>query len=379
MAALGLEPGAARRGLLDDFNTQLLPFWMGEGVRMPSGLAVEACSAAGHPWENAPVRLRVQTRQIGVAAQALLAGHPATSIHHLNRMVAALVGSFKMAPGRYARSVKQDGGWLDESFSLYDHGFVMYALAWAAPVLGDALLDEAEAVWRLLETHFAHPGGGFCEEGEPAKLRQQNPHMHLVEACLQAAAADKSGAEAWPARARRLIGFVVDRFGRGDGSLAEYTGDGAPRRLTHIREPGHHWEWIWLIGQAQRLGLAAPPGFCEGLAGFARRFGFDEATGLVLDTVLPSGARLSTTARLWPQCEALRCLTHTDPARADALAARIRTRFLRPAPRGCWLDRVAVDGPPLTSDRIPASTLYHLAGAVHAVGDSLQSKASPPS
>src|SRR3546814_14289476 len=77
-------------------------------------------------------------------------------------------------------------------------------------------------------------------------------HMHLLEACLALHEATKE--TAYLDRAGLLLDLFRDRF-LVTGSLREFFTDDlrpAPGDAGRIVEPGHHFEWVWLL---HRYGL----------------------------------------------------------------------------------------------------------------------------
>src|SRR5262249_19171182 len=138
----------------------------------------------------------------------------------------------------------------------YDHAFVLFACAWFFRATGDAsAIQLADATWNVMQRHLADAQyGGFQEQyapgaSEPKLPRRQNPHMHLLEAllALNAATHEKN----WLRRAGALIDLFKTRFTDSTtGALAEYFGPDwspAPGSEGRLREPGHQFEWVWLL------------------------------------------------------------------------------------------------------------------------------------
>lgn len=376
-----MTSGAAAR-LGARFVQQVLPVWATHGFRAETGLFVEQIDVDGAPARDAPVRLRVQTRQTAVFAQAALRGwmDRDEARRRAEAGAAALLRSFRLDEG-YGRRASSTGAVMDACRDLYDHAFVIFAFAWTARALDEpAWLGEAEAVWRFLETAMGHEAGGFVEAlPSNGHIRRQNPHMHLLEACLTACEAGDDGR--WRARAEVILDLFHKVFCRPDGGLREHFGaDWGPVHggaLSH-REPGHHYEWAWLLQRARALLNWDDLGARSALLRFAERYGREASRGLVLDRVTPAGARAAHTARLWPQCESARARAAAgDRDGADADAARIIVHYLDRGAHGCWADYAAIDGHAPPPAPAPASSLYHLTGAVAAFEDSRLSPLCP--
>ena len=109
--------------------------------------------------------------------------------------------------------------------------------------------------------------------------------------------------------------------------------------------------------------------YVDALYSHADRYGFDEA-GMIVGELLADGTQRPGVRRIWPVTEAIksnliearRGRVQGD-GRAAALAVVLRERFLALDPAGGWLDRLDADGR-CVNDFMPASTLYHLLGAI---------------
>jgi mannose-6-phosphate isomerase len=344
-----------------------LPLWLAHGVDRTAGAFHEALSSDTYICTADFRRLRVTARQTYVFARAHAAGVPgadeaaAIGVDFLLRRAA-------LPEGGYATRFDLHGNPTDTSRDLYDHAFVLLALATAAAVLPASPLRRA-----ALDTHayivnaFAHGAAGF-REGLPGSLpRRQNPHMHLLEAALAAYRA--FGDPAFLHTARGLVQLCLTRFiDPASGAVLEYfTDDLAPHAVSGavVAEPGHCCEWVWLLD-----GYAAAAGpdvrvhdAAAALMRFVDRHGSHPQTGDLIDTVSASGAPLALTARLWPQTERLKAAVvrhDTSLAGREHAAARLARWLL---PDGLWVERRDEDGRDIPGPA-PASSLYHLTCAL---------------
>ncbi len=253
---------------------------------------------------------------------------------------------------------------LDPAADLYDLAFVLLALAWYARLTGEAdPLSRADRLLDWLDGAMAHPAGGYCNTlpAEPG-WRQQNPHMHLLEALL---ALHETRADAGTARrASRLIELFRTRLlDRTTGTLGEYFTEDwspAPGEDGDKVEPGHHYEWVWLSREADRL-LGTDTGReREALHGFCARHGVDGGTGLVFDEMSRDGRVRRGSARLWVQTEALRAYTVMgDLPRIPGVVDNLLSRHLAHPVAGAWTDQLDAAFRP-ASGAVPASSLYHI-------------------
>ena len=283
----------------------------------------------------------------------------------------------------WAFSIARDGTLVDGTRDLYAHAFVLLAVASYVDATGRlSALSVAEETLAFLDRSMRAPSGEGYVEGLPLKAtpRRQNPHMHLFEAML--ALWECSGDRAYLRRADELYDLFLRRFFRTQqGVVIEYFDDElrpASGDFGAIVEPGHHYEWCWLLRRYEgaRGSESASP-LVERLYRHALQYGHD-VEGFVVDELLSDGSTRTPSRRLWPVTEAIRCNIveglRNRPyclERAAVLSDLLQHRFLAPASAGTWIDRLDGESRP-ASDFAPASSLYHLIGAI----DELQRAAS---
>ncbi|MDP8916785.1 MAG: AGE family epimerase/isomerase [Pseudomonadota bacterium] len=358
----GLRDRAAfwRAWMLDD----ALPLWAERGVN-PQGGFYDRLSAEGRPVLD-PMRLRVQARQTFVYAEAARLGWTGD----WSRLVAHgqdfLLSRATLPSGLVAQRFHLDGSILNGEPDLYDQSFALLGLASAYRALGD---DRARrAAYALLQAlgPYRQPAGGFRELTPEAAVLKANPHMHMLEAALAWAAVDD--ADVWPDLVDNLSRLCVQRLiDPRTGALREFfTGDWrpAPEPLGDCTEPGHHFEWAWLLSWAGEAYAEVFPRLCER----AETLGVDPIRGVAVNAFSVQGKVLDPAARLWPQTERLKAalvMRDLDPswtARACQAADSLRL-YTRPVGPGLWLDVVEADGT-LRQEASPASSFYHIACAV---------------
>lgn len=281
--------------------------------------------------------------------------------------------------GGWHRMIAVDGSVIDDTRDAYDHAFVIFAMAWHYRATGnpDAVL-LADRAYRFLEQHLADPEhGGFFEEyplrnGVQRLPRRQNPHMHLLEATL--AMFEATRLPQWLERSGLLIDLFKRHFlDRQNGSLIEYfnadwsPADGAAGAL---REPGHQFEWVWLLHRYCRLsGDQSVIEHAQHLFEFGSTHGIDQhgpLAGIVFDRVDRDGALVADSKLFWPQTEYIKaCVARAewlDDAQsldlADAHLAKLYRHFFK-ADGASWHNQLSRAGAPLQS-ATPARVLYHL-------------------
>jgi mannose/cellobiose epimerase-like protein (N-acyl-D-glucosamine 2-epimerase family) len=373
--SLKLKPDHALRRLSVFTAEKALPLWAVAGYDETSQCFHERLRFSGEPVADVPRRLMVQARQIVVYARAGLAGWYVggkTLALDAFENVRRRYRSADDAPG-WIFSVQPDGRPADHTRDLYAHAFVLYMLAWLYRIgeepsilaLADETLSDLDRIFSSGDEQ-----GYLSRMPGPMDLREQNPHMHLFEALL--ALAEASGGERYLARANALVG-LFDRALADPvtGAVREiFTGNWKPDRSNgdNLVEPGHQMEWAWLLREWERLG-GAPAGERVGrLVAHGTRFGIDREKGLVRSVVRENGGVVSRGSRVWPQTETIRTLCREDvggekwPGLITDITETLFETHLPLDLNGGWIDQIDQNGAPVV-DYMPASTLYHLAGA----------------
>lgn len=338
-----------------------LPVWAAVGIDRDGGGFVDRLDPDGRPALSADKRMRVQARQIYVFSHAASLGWSGPGLAAATAGYDFMTRQFWHPEGGWIYSVDRRGGPRDRTRAAYEQAFAVLALAWYHRASGDGrALEWVERTLAFIDRALAD-GTGYRPSVVDSSHRLQNPHMHLFEAML--ALHQATGEPAHLARAGRLAALLVDRLvdartaTLGEVFAADWsTADAAADAV----EPGHHFEWVWLLHEYARLGGEVRVlAMADRLYQFAYRHGTDPADGLVLDAVARDGRPIRKTKRLWPQTEALKAhLAAGEPARAEAMCTALFNHYLCREP-GLWREHPS--GAPIdTVDRVPASSLYHL-------------------
>jgi mannose/cellobiose epimerase-like protein (N-acyl-D-glucosamine 2-epimerase family) len=350
---------------------EALPLWGQTGFDSARGSFVERLTFEGAPLLWAPRRAMVQARQIYVFSHAASLGWwPEGKVVALEA-AHRLIDRYHGVDGGHGWifSVHPDGAVHDAKRDFYAHAFALFGLAWAYKLAPEPrFLSAALNTLSVLDQHFESPTGGYHSVlPADASKREQNPHMHLFEAML--AWFEATGREMFLARAAELYGMMAARFFQHQtGILAEYfDGSWNPRGgiAGRICEPGHHFEWSWLLRRYAKLSGRGDSSIARALKQFGDRYGSD-SEGFIVDELLDDGRVHKTSRRCWPHTELIKAEVaaaesgdREAAARAAQTIDRLLAVFLGRPVAGGWIDHVDANGAPIVNS-MPASTLYHV-------------------
>ncbi|WP_373355956.1 AGE family epimerase/isomerase [Pseudoroseicyclus sp. CXY001] len=313
----------------------------------------------------------------------------ARQLYAFSRLVAlGIAPETGLALGRHARSyllaehLGPEGAVIPvagepERFDLYDTAFALFALAAAdmrilpageAHALASAIRQRLEAGWRNCIAGF--------EEAMPRRLPlRSNPHMHTLEACLEWERTRPED-ENFARIADEIAGLCISRFrAPGTGALCEiFDGEWCPLSGPGSSiEPGHQYEWGWLLLRWGRLrGRADAVRAGIELIDLAEGHGIN-ADGLAGSLLHADLTPADMTARLWPQTERIKAWAlrarmagsreearHAEAIAAEACAGLLRF-FEHPLP-GSWWENLGPGGRPI-AEPARTSSLYHIVAA----------------
>jgi mannose/cellobiose epimerase-like protein (N-acyl-D-glucosamine 2-epimerase family) len=342
-----------------------LPLWLAAGLDARRGGSVEALDFDGRDAAIPFKRVRAQARQVYAFSQAHLwgvAGAGAAADH----VWAFLERNARREDGGWVRLLDRAGDVLDPAADAYDMAFILYAIAWRARAGDPEALAKAHAVLDALERLLGLGRGlGFRAAEDRPDARLQNPHMHLLEAALELAGA--TGDARFADLAGDMTTLFTDRMLTGGVLVEAYDADWRPIRGERQKiEPGHLYEWTWLLHRAEAVTGRRLREEARALTAFAEAHGLDPDTRFAVDALSGEALARKPVARLWPQTEALKAhlalFEHQGidgRARIAEITSQLLDRYLAVAPRGGWMDRFGPGWTP-AADNVPASILYHL-------------------
>ncbi len=349
------------------------PLWSTHGVDRERGGFHERLS--GTQGLDEPRRARVQPRQVSAFANAAVLGWPGDAMELATHGLDYFLGRYRRRDGLFRTLVAADGTVIDDRALLYDQAFALLGLAESQLVLGlrSELADEARSLRTTMYRHLKHAGAGFETGLPPGVALSANAHMHLFEAAL--AWLGTSDDPEWHTLANEIGDLALSRLiDPSNGVVREhFTTDWLPMRGTAGRliEPGHHFEWAWLLLRW------APSGGSEARSVALRLIDIGEQhgvrNGVAVNSLLDDFSVHDGSARLWPQAERLRVAAfaagvtgETRYWRMAIAAAEALLLYLRPDVRGSWYDQRTPAGQ-LIEEPAPASSFYHIVAAIKAL------------
>lgn len=349
-----------KRWLLGD----ACPLWSARGIDDNGGF-IECLSNFGWPVA-VERRARVPPRQMysfAIATQLGWQGPAARAIASGYREFQRL---FRRPDGLYRTRIHADGTPSDDQALLYDQAFVLLALS-AQP--NEDARREALSLRDAIAATYRTAAGPFRSDELTVDKYDANPHMHLLEACLAWAAVDAD--PAWRRWADDITQLALEHFIRADtGALTEaFTTEfqPAPDLMGHLVEPGHQFEWAWLLMRSTETARPAALRLVE----VGERHGVHES--FAINALLDDFSIHDGNARLWPQTERLKAALLAAELTGDARhlgsaveAVSTLVRYLDTRIAGLWLDQRLADGTwPIGPS--PASSFYHIVSAVRAL------------
>ncbi len=366
------ELGHEQDLLLHWLRVDAYPLWATQGYDRVQGGFQESLTDAG-PGAPQPHRARVQARQIySFARAASLGWSPEQAARLVSEGLEYFLAHYLRPDGLFRTLVAPDGSALDDRAVLYDQAFALLALAESQSVLGPQpeLLDTGRLLRTAIYQQLKRSGPGFYS-GVPDQLPLlANPHMHLLEAALSWMRVGEDAA--WSALAAEIVALALSRFiDPAIGALREhFDADWMPLAgiAGRIVEPGHQFEWAWLLLRWDAAEGGAVRQAAVRLAQLGETHGIRE--GVAINELLDDFSVRDGDARLWPQTERLKAAVRLAAVTGDARywsmavkAAQGLRRYFDTAVPGLWFDRLTASGR-FVPQPAPASSFYHIVCAI---------------
>lgn len=360
------------------FLHHALPLWNRYGVDRHAGGFFEKLHPDLHPTAE-PRRARLVARQIYWFAAGGELGWQGPVDELINHGLQFLTSHLISSEAEVRASCGADGTLHDGRQHLYDVAFVLLALAKVVKKRPDS--PELQELSRSIITHLIpHPLGGYIDVITP-EMQCANPHMHLFEAFLAWSALPGDNDHFWRERAAALAVLAMERMIQPDiGVLPEHFDQSwrpVPKGGVFRIEPGHQFEWSWLLGCWASLSknsnaLAASSQLCY----LAENHGVDQERNVAIECITQQLLPYEYTARLWQQTERLKAWHYqTLCGKGSVSAIRYRDmalesllRFLSGPQPGLWIDEMDANAN-FVVQPVKASTGYHIACAIEFLSD----------
>ncbi|WOJ89480.1 AGE family epimerase/isomerase [Methylocapsa polymorpha] len=366
----------ALSGLLRDWLTsKALPLWSTVGFDRRRGHFQERLDWNGEPVVAVARRAMVQARQIYVFAHAAHLGWFPEGAAFAETAMRSLLRDFRdpsSRSGGFAFSVDSEGAVVSEIRDAYAHAFILFAIAWLHRLNGDPnLIAVADDTIAFIDASLEDPVHCGLFDSFPVvdRGKRQNPHMHLLEAYL--ALEVSAPGRGYLDRAKKLVEIFQSRLFRAEqGVLLEYFAedwsDHPDPTTRRTFEPGHHFEWVWLLREFENLSGEDMGPWADRLMLSASENGVGE-NGLVFDELATDMSVLKQSHRIWPHAEGAKAAVASRllfregaaPRFASTMISALLDHFLDKPFAGGWIDHIGADGKPLV-DYVPASSLYHV-------------------
>lgn len=358
-----------------------LPLWARCGVDLVAGGFHEQLDRSARPVDE-PRRTRVVARQVYVFATAQRHGWWPDAGSLVDHGLRFLFGPLQGADGLFRSAVRPDGTVVRAEFDLYEQAFALFAMAvaYAADPRRAELPGRAAATLDVLRRRYGHAEAGFHEASPRTVPLRSNPHMHLLEAAL-AWCEVPNAPPVWSELACELAALCQRRFiDSRSGAVREYfDADWSPMPGDRGRvvEPGHQFEWSWLLTRWAHLGGPASAAHAaRRLVEIGETHGVDAERNVAVNELDDRFDTVDAAAKLWPQTERLKAwcarAEFGEGAEIDRALARIGpaarglAQYLRHETPGLWTEVIAGDGRAL-GGHARASSLYHIVCAIETV------------
>ena len=354
------------------FTDKTLPFLSEHGWDKKYGGLFETLDSQGKKGPEDFRRVMVHGRQLFVFSRWSGLTGDKTFERMANNIFAYLTNNFwdLDCEGWYSR-VTIDGKPLDLTKDLYAHAFVLFGLVHYAEYIGKRDAEPwIRKTIRVLQEHFLRSDGSYKEKmnrcflDKTVNQRSQNPHMHLLEAALALSKCYEGNQ--YSSLVKSLLTLFCETFlDKKKLIIREYLNRNfnPNKEIGHIIEPGHHYEWAWLLNwTAETLDQPELKGLGARILSQSLEFGWDTEFEGVFDQINAKDVTiLKSSKRLWPVLELIKALC-VYPSEQNFIYLKncletVLEHYFNET--GTWVEHYTQNWQVL-SDKMPVSSAYHL-------------------
>ena len=346
---------------------QLLANWAKHGIDQDLGFSYESMN---HDWSRnqvGRVRLLTQCRQLYTFSHAVSMTNNEQWRAKLSPLFDFIVEHY-FQDERWIFSLNDDLSVKDTQSDAYALAFVLLSFSHYYTITKDQrALDLMKKTHLFLMTHMQAASGGFYEAFpvDPAQLRRQNPHMHLLEGYIAAYEATQD--DTYKEQVSALLTLALAHFyDKKTKTLREFfTLDWQTHPETgHQVEPGHHFEWVWLLFQANKiLPNSDYTELAQHLWRTASRYGLANNGGIYNQIDGNDYHPIDKEKRIWPITEYLKAITVMPIGKEEKeLRLTEALNFLQDhyfIENGRWNEYLDADNQPKDFP-LPGTSSYHI-------------------
>lgn len=359
-------------------SKDVYPLWSAKGIDTSNGGFVESLTFEGQPMD-VPRRAMVQSRQI----YSFLTGARLGCVSKDLALSAALAGTrymiknFMQPSGAFIYSINPDGTPKGMNPDLYTQAFALFGLAQAYSISPTAEFKEpAKALLKYLYRERKVQAGGFTELDEKGNISyKSNPHMHMFESAVAWMQVDQD--QEWKDLGHELVTLALEKFIDPQTEvLGEYFDSSWNPKMEDgkfIYEPGHQYEWAWLMFLYQELTGRDLKNVRHKLFQLADKYGTSPTRKVAYDEMWSNFTPKLQSSRFWPQCERIKAAARLGieapleqrVAYAKAADDALETlfKFFETPMKGLWYDQLS-ESDTFNSTTAKASSLYHIVNAM---------------
>lgn len=346
---------------------KLLPQWLKHGIHPELGYSYESLN---HDWsvnQVGRVRLLTQCRQLYTFSHAYIESKDQEYFKPLTPLFEFIISHY-WQNNAWIFSLNDDLSIKDTHSDAYALAFVLLAFSYYFKATGDKRATQyIEMTHLFLVEKMSCQTGGFLETfpSAPDRMRRQNPHMHLLEGYLAAYSVAQDSA--YKEEIKKLLNLMTSHFFDSDShSLLEFFNDDwSPDKVLGDQiEPGHHFEWVWLLHQTRNLFPEKQYlKVADALWFKACKYGFDPQGGIYNQIDAQTGKVIDAEKRIWPITEYLKalCAHENDSSKVkSSLASSLQfmiSHYLEET--GSWNEYLDKQNQP-KQHPLPGTTSYHL-------------------